>query len=144
MLLINIFRKKLIQKVKNTKGFTPILDILFSDRHVIKYSCKSLSVYINIILTLFLIHNLLILCPHKKSIQLSIYSDEKFFFSSKHFNSMWIIQIPVFTLHLYDCQEIKSNRPIQIEVLLRTQNFKQKSIEFILNIDIELRYWIQA
>ena len=49
MLLINVFIKQLMKKVKNTNNFTPIPDILFSDWHVIKYSYKYFSLYINII-----------------------------------------------------------------------------------------------
>ena len=72
MLLINVFIKKSMKKVKNTNNFTPISDALLSDGYLIKYSCKCLSVYISIIITLSLIYNSLILSCHKKSVQLSI------------------------------------------------------------------------
>ena len=49
MFLINVFIKKLMKKVKNTKYFTPISDVLF----LIKHSYKYLSVNINIMVTLF-------------------------------------------------------------------------------------------
>ena len=40
MILINVLIKKLMKKVKNTNNFTPILDVLLSDLHVIKHSYK--------------------------------------------------------------------------------------------------------
>ena len=40
MLLINVLKKKLMKKVKNTNNFTPISDALLSDWYVIKYSHK--------------------------------------------------------------------------------------------------------
>ena len=59
MLLISVFIKKLMKKKKISKNFTPILDVLF--HRLTSNSTLTqmlLSVYINIILTLFLIYNI--------------------------------------------------------------------------------------
>ena len=72
MLLINIFIKKLMKKVRITKNSTPMSDALFyrltSNSTLIQ---MPLSVYINIIVTLFLIYNSLILFSRKKPVYLS-------------------------------------------------------------------------
>ena len=72
MLLISASIKKLMKKVTISKNSTPTLDVLFqrltSNSMLIQ---MLLSVYINIILTLFLIYNSLILFYHKKSVHLS-------------------------------------------------------------------------
>ena len=79
--------------------------------------------------------NALILFCHKRSVQLSIYSlvslvPCKVFFSTKFFfNIQFNVNYSntrVFTFDLYNCQETKSNRCNQIEVLL------------------QMEYWIQA
>ena len=59
MLLISVFIKKLMKKKKISKNFTPILEVLFN--RLTSNSTLTqmlLSVYINIILTLFLIYNI--------------------------------------------------------------------------------------
>ena len=72
MLLISASIKKLMKKVTISKNSTPILDVLFhrltSNSMLIQ---MFLFVYINIILTLFLIYKSLISFYHKKSVQLS-------------------------------------------------------------------------
>ena len=101
MLLINVFIKQLMKKVKNTNNFTPIPDILFSDWHVIKYSYKYFSLYINIIVIM-----------------------SKFSSQQKHFNLMWIIHIytGVFSFHLPIrlSQETKLSKQKQMKVFLQT------------------------
>ena len=52
MLLISVFIKKFMKKVKISKNSTPILDVLY---HRMTSNSTLLSVYINIILKLFLI-----------------------------------------------------------------------------------------
>ena len=116
MLLINVLVKYLMKQVKNINNFTQFQTYFFSVWHVIKHSYKCLSVYINIIVTLFLIHNSLILSSHNKSFHLSIYSlfsyPNKLFFSA---NLMRIIDILVYLL--FTCTS--SNKCNKIEVLLK-------------------------
>ena len=85
-------------------------------------------VYINIILTLFLISNPLILFSHKNSVQLSsyvyyIFSCSKKSFSSqqKQFNVNYSHTRVLCLLFICtsDCQETKSNTCNQTEVLLQ-------------------------
>ena len=89
MLLTRVFIKKLMKKVKLIKNSTPISDLLF---HRLTFDSTLtqmfLSVYINIILTLLLMYNSLILFPRKKTAQLSSYIYNlqyiyKFFFTAK-------------------------------------------------------------
>ena len=121
MLLISFFIKKLMKKVKNINNCTPILDALLSDWYLIKYSCKCLSVYISIIMTLFLIYNSVILSCHKKSVQLSIgifsfllWLDprKKIFSKQTH---KYVSSLMSDVHQTSDGQETKSNKCNQIE-----------------------------
>ena len=68
MLLVNVFIKKL-KSEKIQRILLQFQMYFFSDLHVIKHSYMYLSVYIDMIVTLFLVHNSLIF-PHKKSVHL--------------------------------------------------------------------------
>ena len=136
MLLINVFIiKKLIKKWKIQRILLQFQMYFFSDWHVIKHSCKCLSIYINIIVTFFLILNSLILFSHRKICPAVYYlfSCPKDSISSqqKHFNLMWIIQIlyPSVYFSFARLQETKSNMCNQIEVLLQ-RDFRLKSLKF--------------
>ena len=119
MLLASVFIKTLMKKVKIIKNCTPILDILF--HRLTSNSTLTqmfLPVYINIILTLFLMYNSLVLFTHKKSVQLSSYiyyilscSKKSFSSEQEEFNVNYsTCSCVMFTFHLYiDCQETKSN-----------------------------------
>ena len=77
-----------MKKVKLIKNSTPISDLLF---HRLTFDSTLtqmfLSVYINIILTLLLMHNSLISFPRKKTVQLSSYIYNFFSCSKKRFSS---------------------------------------------------------
>ena len=95
---------------------------------------KCLSVYINIIVTLFLIYNSIILFSYKTSVQLSIHSlfscpKKSFSSQQNHFSLMWIIHILVCLLFIFtsDCQETEANKCNQIEVLL-LRDFRLKDL----------------
>ena len=141
MVLISVFIKKLMKKVKISKNSTGNLDPFFcrltSNSALIQ---MLLSVDINIILTLFLIYNSLILFSHKKSVQLSSYMYYIFFCSKENFSSQQK-QVNVnyshtrvlclFFICTSDCQETKSNTCNQIEVLPQ-RDFRLKFFNRIL------------
>ena len=116
---------------KNTKNFTPISDELFLRLACYQTLIKCLSVYININI-MFNIYTSLILHSHKKSARLSM--NCLFSCPKKSFSSQQTLQLNVYysntlvlTFRLYDCQDTKSNRCNQIEVLLQ-RDFKLKSL----------------
>ena len=77
-----------MKKVKISNNSTPILDVLFHRLTSNSILIQMLfSVYINIILTLFLIYNSLILFSHKKSVQFSSYIYYIIFCFTKRFSS---------------------------------------------------------
>ena len=130
MVLISVFIKKLMKKVKISKNSTGNLDPFFcrltSNSALIQ---MLLSVDINIILTLFLIYNSLILFSHKKSVQLSSYiyyifscSQKSFSSQKKQFNVNYS-HTPVLCLLFIctsHCQETKLNT-CDLEILLQRE-----------------------
>ena len=144
MLLISVFIKKLMKKVKISKNFIPILDVL---HHRLTSNSTFLSVYKHypniifniIILTILTIIKSLIF-SHKKSVQLSsyiyyIFSCSKKSFSSqqKQFNVNYSHTRVLCLLFICtsDCQETKSNTCNQIEVLPQ-RDFRLKFFNRIL------------
>ena len=130
MVLISVFIKKLMKKVKISKNSTGNLDPFFyrltSNSALIQ---MLLSADINIILTLFLIYNSLILFSHKKSVQLSSYiyyifscSQKSFSSQQKQFNVNYS-HTPVLCLLFIctsDCQETKLNT-CDLEIFLQRE-----------------------
>ena len=111
-----------MEKVKNTKNFTPVSDAILSDW---KLWYKYFPVYIDIIVTLFLTYDSFIIFCHEKSVQLSMIGSYIFFclvtwLKKKHFNWMGQFNVNyshtgVFTFHVHIklSQETKSNKAIK-------------------------------
>ena len=144
MLLASVFIKTLMKKVKIIKNCTPILDILF--HRLTSNSTLTqmfLPVYINIILTLFLMYNSLVLFTHKKSVQLSSYiyyilscSKKSFSSEQEEFNVNYSHARVLCSLFICTStvKKLNQTRAIKIEVLL------QKAFRF----KVLTEYYIEA